>query len=75
MHAAPLAEADGKRTVSAVAGSGYCISAWKPACFSKVAILHTYPKAENTRWSTSMVITTDGCTHGTHGLSELHLMR
>ena len=38
-----------KLTVSAVAESWYCISAWKPACFSKVAILHTNPKAEKTR--------------------------
>ena len=40
-------------TCSAVSGSEYCTSAWKPCPFSKVAIFWTRPKALNTRCSVS----------------------
>lgn len=48
-------------TISAVGASSNWTSACRPACFSKVAILWTKPKALKTRCSTSSVMGTSGC--------------
>ena len=52
-------------TCSAVSGSEYCTSAWKPWPFSKVAIFWTRPKALNTRCSVSNVTLTSGYSRST----------